>query len=551
MAHTAYSEMEELKKLISNINQQGSIINREQVALTAARIDHTTFLNRIMMKIGIPNTTWYINHPTFLKLMHTCLLDAVDRFSALKMSSASLSKASDEEKNSIRILVVEIDTYLKDNSDNRPVADSSMMKEARKKFNDELPEYLKNIMHLSRYDKLEMEDTHECYLSFFSKYLILHTERLIRYLTEISTIKRCNAGEINAGPNKRRKLNEAVTLGDGKKYALLARYTTKKYQIFFVSTSLGERLVKTLKPGNCSIKKNTNALNNEFQVSSKVQHHFLRKAFAKTTHEGRQALLLEYIPGIPIDQVGIFNTKNFLKVARDIVSVLLRFHEGDIFDLSLSCQHILYIKKSNTVKIISVGSSSSSSSKKSYVCANELLERDLRFIAPEQTGRVNRNVDHRTDFYSLGIIFYKLLSGKYPFENSDDPFSLIQMHILQEPTPLHFLDEKIPLPISNMVSKLLCKSADDRYQSANGIIHDIYLFSSEYQSIIAPNNISLDIAQHDKVDNPARIIPQKLYGRAVEYDQLLTVINRVTKSSTFELVLVKGKSGAGVYALVA
>ena len=199
--------------------------------------------------------------------------------------------------------------------------------------------------------------------------------------------------------------------------------------------------------------------------------------------------------------------------------------------MNLSCDHILFDPESKSVKVIGCGLSTTFNGKKSYVCSKELLERDLRFISPEQTGRINREVDHRSDFYSLGIIFYKLLSGRCPFD-SKDKSKLIQMHILKDLSPLHMDDVHIPIPVSKMISKLLQKSPDDRYQSTKGLIYDIDLFISEYQSN-AKLKINLEIAQHDMSEN--LLIPQKLYGRSKEYNILLTVKNRIVKSSIFEL----------------
>ena len=317
--------------------------------------------------------------------------------------------------------------------------------------------------------------------------------------------------------------------------------TTKKYQIFRVSTPAGIRVLKLLRPESfCD--RNINALDNELEVSNKVSHHSLRKCFAKTTYQGRKSLLLEWVPGIPICDVGKLNIPNFLKVARDIVSILLKLHDNNIFHMNLSCDHILFNPESKSVTVIGCGLSTTFSSKKSYVCSNELLERDLRFISPEQTGRINREVDHRSDFYSLGIIFYKLLSGRHPFD-SKDKSKLIQMHVLKDLSPLHMDDENIPIPISKMISKLLRKSPDERYQSTKGVIYDIDLFISEYQSA-TKLSISTEIAQHDMSDS--LLIPQKLYGRSTECKTLLTVKNRIAKSATFELVFVTGSSGTGM-----
>ena len=103
-------------------------------------------------------------------------------------------------------------------------------------------------------------------------------------------------------------------------------------------------------------------------------------------------------------------------------------------------------------------------SKPKYISNQELLEKDLRYISPEQTGRINRDIDYRSDFYSLGIVFYKILTGNYPFE-SENALKLLHLQICQDPLPVHIIDSNLPVSLSAMVSKLMEKNADDRYQS--------------------------------------------------------------------------------------
>ena len=116
------------------------------------------------------------------------------------------------------------------------------------------------------------------------------------------------------------------------------------------------------------------------------------------------------------------------------------------------------------LKIIGCGSSTSFDNKPKYLSNQDLLEKDLRYSSPEQTGRINRNIDYRSDFYSLGIIFYRLLAGKYPFE-SENTWSLLHLQICQDAVPIHTIDSMLPISLSAMVSKLMKKDADERYQS--------------------------------------------------------------------------------------
>src|SRR5262249_52013062 len=105
----------------------------------------------------------------------------------------------------------------------------------------------------------------------------------------------------------------------------------------------------------------------------------------------------------------------------------------------------------------------------------------LPYLSPEQTGRTNRLLDYRTDFYSLGVTFYQLLCGRLPFEVKDIP-QLIHYHIAKQPIPLHVRKGSIPLPLSEIVMKLLSKNAEDRYQSAQGIFVDLKKCAEDLQT---------------------------------------------------------------------
>lgn len=153
--------------------------------------------------------------------------------------------------------------------------------------------------------------------------------------------------------------------------------------------------------------------------------------------------------------------KNFLVIAKEIVSSLIAMHEKNILHLNFNCNHILYKESAPgepCIKIIGCRLSSSNENKAN----RDLIKHDLHCISPEQTRRFNRKVDFRSDFYSLSIIFYKLLTKIYPFE-SNTPLKLINFHIAQD-TPLAVsVNPEISISIGNMVSKLLNKSLDERY----------------------------------------------------------------------------------------
>ncbi|MEH2220599.1 MAG: AAA family ATPase [Nostoc sp.] len=178
-----------------------------------------------------------------------------------------------------------------------------------------------------------------------------------------------------------------------------------------------------------------------------------------------------------------------------------------------------------------------------------VLQGTLAYLSPEQTGRMNRGIDYRTDFYSLGVTFYELLTGELPFE-SNEPMELVHCHIAKQPDELKirnskFTNEDIPQVICELVMKLMAKNAEDRYQSALGLKYDLEICLSQIQESGKIQNFQ--IAQRDVSDR--FIIPEKLYGREQEVQTLLAAFERVANNQR-ELMLVAGFSGIGKTAIV-
>ena len=174
------------------------------------------------------------------------------------------------------------------------------------------------------------------------------------------------------------------------------------------------------------------------------------------------------------------------------------------------------------------------------------LEGTLAYIAPEQTGRMNRGIDYRADFYSLGITLYELLTGQLPFQ-SDDPMELIHCHIAKTPVPPWELSPSFSIPqlLSDIILKLIAKNAEDRYQSALGLKHDLQQCLSQWET--SEHIEAFDLGLRDVCDR--FLISEKLYGRGAEVQALLGAFERVSQG-TSELMLVSGFSGIGKTAVV-
>ncbi len=166
------------------------------------------------------------------------------------------------------------------------------------------------------------------------------------------------------------------------------------------------------------------------------------------------------------------------------------------------------------------------------------------YASPEQTGRTNRPVDYRTDFYSLGATLYELLTGRPPFE-SEDPLELIHSHIAKTPLPPSAIVSEVPEQVSRIVMRLLAKSAEDRYQSAAGIKHDLEVCQREWST--SHTISSFDLGQRDVSDR--FLIPQRLYGRDREVAELMGAFDETCDGAT-ALMLVSGYSGIGKTSLI-
>ncbi|MEG4129320.1 AAA family ATPase [Microcoleus sp. Pol1B3] len=239
-----------------------------------------------------------------------------------------------------------------------------------------------------------------------------------------------------------------------------------------------------------------------------------------------------------------FSLKEFLILAIAATETLGQIHSANIIHKDINTSNIVYNPETGQLKIIDFGISTQLTREMPTLKNPNVLEGTLAYISPEQTGRMNRSIDYRTDFYSLGVTFYELLTGKLPFE-TEDALELVHCHIARQPVPPHEIKPEIPLIVSQIVSKLMAKNAENRYQTALGLKQDLEMCLVQLQETDSIEEFelgTLDLTDHF-------LIPEKLYGRETEVFHLLAAFERVRNASA-EMMLVAGFSGIGKTAVV-
>jgi len=234
----------------------------------------------------------------------------------------------------------------------------------------------------------------------------------------------------------------------------------------------------------------------------------------------------------------------FLNIAIQLTDILHYLYQNRVIHKDIKPANILINPDTKQIKLIDFSISSLLPRETQEIQNPNVLEGTLAYLSPEQTGRMNRGIDYRSDFYSLGVTFYELLTGELPFV-SEDAMELVHCHLAKHPIPIHQINPEIPLALSEIVSKLMAKNAENRYQTALGIKHDLGICLEQLQT--TGKLATFKLGERD-ISNRF-IIPEKIYGRETEVNQLLAAFDRVSTGST-EIMLVAGFSGIGKTAVV-
>jgi len=285
----------------------------------------------------------------------------------------------------------------------------------------------------------------------------------------------------------------------------------------------------------------------EYEILKDVEDEYIIEVKDFQTYKNSCYMVMQNPDSQSVEELLKTNSLSFkdkLNIAFKAANALNSLQKHNIIHKAISLSNMLYNKNKQIFKFINFSSSITLLFEQNLFKSPHTEESNLHYFSPEQTGRMNRNIDYRSDLYSLGVSMYRLFCEEYPFE-IDDKLELYHAIIAKEAVRPSKLNSSIPDVISEIIMKLLQKNAEDRYQSASGIAYDIEKCINMLKS---DNKIdTFELAQNDNVTQLN--IPQKLFGRENEVNELMSAFERISKG-TKEMLLVAGYSGVGKSALV-
>jgi PAS domain S-box-containing protein len=288
-------------------------------------------------------------------------------------------------------------------------------------------------------------------------------------------------------------------------------------------------------------------LENEYSLRTRLDPAWAVLPLALVREKGRTMLVLEDPGGQPLNVLleRPLDLTEFLRISIALANALGRLHEHGIIHKDIKPAHVMVHPTSGQVWLTGFGIASDLPRERQAPVPPETIAGTLAYMAPEQTGRMNRSIDSRSDLYSLGIMLYEMLTGVLPFSASD-PIEWVHCHIARQPMPPAERRKEVPKALSAIVLKLLAKTAEERYQTAAGLEADLRRCLADWESLGRIDPFLPGV--HDASDR--LLIPEKLYGRDRESKALFEAFDRIVARGTPELVLVSGYSGVGKSSVV-
>ena len=294
-------------------------------------------------------------------------------------------------------------------------------------------------------------------------------------------------------------------------------------------------------------RQSTQKLAHELSLKADLDPEWAALPLELVEYEDRPALLLDDPGGEPLHRLihGPMEPGRFLRLAAGTARALRELHARNLLHKDIKPANILVDAETGKVRLMGFGIASRLRRERQAAEPPELIAGTLAYMAPEQTGRMNRSVDSRSDLYALGVTLYQMLTGSLPF-TAADPMEWVHCHIARTAVPPHERCADVPPAVSAIVMKLLAKTPEERYQTAGGVEHDLRRCLDEWE---ARQRIdAFPVGEHDTPD--WLVIPEKLYGRSNEIATLGAAFERVVSSGRPELVLVTGYAGIGKSSVV-
>ena len=288
-------------------------------------------------------------------------------------------------------------------------------------------------------------------------------------------------------------------------------------------------------------------IEHEYSLRHELDSAWAVRPLALAEHRGQTMLALEDPGGDTLEESlsGPMETAQFLRFAIGLTTALGGLHGRRLIHKDVKPANALINPATGQIRLMGFGIASRLPRERQAPQPPEAIAGTLAYMAPEQTGRMNRSIDSRSDLYALGVTLYEMLTGSVPF-SAADPMQWVHCHIARQPTPPSERVKPVPAPVSAIIMKLLAKTAEERYQTAAGLERDLRRCLAQFEAEERIDDFTLG-----ERDTPDRLlIPEKLYGRAREIESLLAAFERIVDDGPPELVLVSGYSGMGKSSVV-
>lgn len=345
---------------------------------------------------------------------------------------------------------------------------------------------------------------------------------------------------------KRQMTENGLYIPEG--YSVLSSiYKDEVHEIIKAKKIADDQVVvlKINRPTNSDILK-ISKLSHEYHTLKILNHAGIIKVLGLHSRNKSVCIVEEYVDAETLKSRIFkqpFTVKEFFQIALQLSEILAYVHSQGIIHKDINSTNIL-ISKSNEVKLIDFGISTNIMNEEHDILIPDMIEGSLTYISPEQTGRTSYSISASSDLYSLGIVFYEMLSGKPPFDSAD-ALEVIHFHLSRTPAALSKVLPKIPVGLEKLISDLLEKIPDDRFQSASGVSYDLKLLQTQIEA--GKSSAYFKTKTNDKGGKFRKT--QRLYGREKEIARIIKCYESLHETRSM-LVLVSGYSGVGKSAIV-